>query len=133
MKRFSLFYVFPCPLGDNSCKIGLTTNARMRLDVYGMSYSNRKHTACFESVYYGSPTAIINLEAAVKTHFYDYIEPSSGRTEWVLDHSLRTVDHQVQNIINGHRFKIKKIPQQLLPVTVHNLNNVLEFIQKTSN
>jgi len=133
MKRFSLFYIFPCPLGDNSCKIGLTTNARIRLEVYGMSYSNRKHTASFDSIYYGSPTAIINLEAAVKTHFYDYIEPSGGRTEWVLDHSLSTVDQQVQNIINGHRFKIKKLPQHLLPLTLHNLNEAIDFIQKTPN
>jgi len=105
----------------------------MRLDVYGMSYSNRKYIARFDSVYYGSPIAVTNLEAAVKTHFYDYIESATGRTEWVLDHSLNAIEQQVQNIVNGHRFKVKKLPQHLLPVTVHNLNEVIEFIQKTLN
>ena len=123
-----IFYGFPCPILGKDTKFGITGNARMRLAVYGMSYSSRAHRAQFGFGYYGSSRAIEKLEIEVKKYFDDFIDPAEGRTEWVKNHTLTEIETKVDEIIKGHRFKIKKLPPNLLPITEKNLNEVHEYI-----
>lgn len=126
MKKF--LYVFPDPMGDTMCKIGITGNARMRLSVYGMSYSNRKYQARFQLAYWGSAKAIESLEIVLKTRYDEHIEPSEGRTEWIRDHTMEQLEKDIDAVIEGHKFKVQKLPPELLPMTLDNLPEIKQHM-----
>lgn len=127
-----MLYVFPDPMGDTMCKIGITGNARMRLSVYGMSYSNRKYQARFQVVYWGSAKAIESLESVLKTRYDEHIEPSEGRTEWIRDHTMEQLEKDIDAVIDGHKFKVYKLPPDLLPLTLDNLATVKQYIEESA-
>lgn len=127
-----IFYVFPDPLGDTMCKIGITGNARMRLSVYGMSYSNRRYQARFQLAYHGSANAIESLERVLKTRYDEHIEPAEGRTEWIRDHNMEQMEKDIDAVIEGHKYKVFKLPPDLLPMTLDNLSLVMQHIEDSN-
>ncbi len=124
-----LFYAFGDPMGANDSKVGVTGHPEVRLGVYQNSYSRNSHTACFDLVYYGPPKAIDNLERAVKKHFnWDIERDGRGHSEWVSNHSPKDIEAKVDEIINGYKFLVTKVPAQFLPLTVDNLDEFYSWL-----
>ncbi len=129
-----LFYIFKDPLGSLDSKVGITGHPQVRLGVYQNSYSKKSHTACFDVVYIGPARAIANLEKAVKQEFdWDIQMDGRGHSEWVSQ-TYTTIESKIDELINGYKFKITKVPKKFLPLTVDNLENFLEnHIDKTKS
>jgi len=114
MKGQKLFYIFKDPMGSLDSKVGITGNPEVRLGVYQNSYSKRSHTACFDVVYIGPARAIANLEKAVKQEFdWDIERDGRGHSEWVSQ-TYTTIESKVDEIIEGYKFKIVKVPKKFL-------------------
>lgn len=124
MNGQKLFYVFKDPMGSLDSKVGITGNPAVRLGVYQNSYSKKSHTACFNVVYIGPKGAIEKLEKEVKQEFNWEIElDGRGHSEWVSQ-TYSTIETKIDEIIEGHRFKVTKVPERYLPLTVDNLNDL---------
>lgn len=133
MNNFKLFYIFKDPLGSLDSKVGITGSPDVRLGVYQNSYSKKSHTACFDIVYFGPGRAINLLEKNVKQKFdWDIQMDGRGHSEWVSQ-SYSTIESEIDKIIDGHKYKINKVPKKFLPLTVDNLENFLEWLDKTKN
>jgi hypothetical protein len=130
MNGQKLFYVFKDPMGSLDSKVGITGNPSVRLGVYQNSYSKKSHTACFDVVYVGPARAIANLEKAVKQKFdWDIERDGRGHSEWVSQ-TYSTIESEVDDIINGYQFKVRKLPKKYLPLTVDNLSNISAEVDK---
>ena len=130
MNGQKLFYVFKDPMGSLDSKVGITGNPTVRLGVYQNSYSKKSHTACFDVVYIGPARAIANLEKAVKQKFdWDIERDGRGHSEWVSQ-TYTTIESEVDEIINGYQFKVRKLPKKYLPLTVDNLSTLLAEVDK---
>jgi hypothetical protein len=116
------FYLFKDPLGTNAVKQGITGSWEPRLGVYQNSYSRKSHTACFNAVWVGGDTAINELEKVVKREYNRDIEMSGwGHSEWIDNHSLELIEAKVDEIIKGYCYKIVKVDQKFLPLTIDNM------------
>jgi hypothetical protein len=125
MNNQKLFYIFKDPIGSLDSKVGITGSPEVRLGVYQNSYSKKSHTACFDVVYIGPARAIANLEKAVKQVFdWDIQMDGRGHSEWVSQ-TYTTIEFKIDELIDGYKFKIKKVPRKYLPLTVDNLNKFL--------
>lgn len=126
MKGQKLFYIFKDPMGAPDSKIGITGNPYVRLGVYQNSFSRRSHVACFDVVYIGPARAVNNLEKAVKIELdWDIEMDGRGHSEWV-SRDYRDIERQIDEIIEGYKFKVSKIPKKFLPITVDNLKEFLD-------
>lgn len=126
MDDWKLFYVFKDPMGSIDSKIGITGHPAVRLGVYQNSYSRKSHIACFDVVYIGPSRAVANLEKAVKQTFDWSIERDGrGASEWVSQ-TYGTIESKIDELINGYKFKITKVPKKFLPLTVDNLDRFLK-------
>jgi hypothetical protein len=120
-----LFYIFKDPMGASECKIGVTQKPKVRLGSYQNSYSKKSHIACFDRVYIGPARAIDLLERAVKQHYNWQIERDGrGFSEWVSVDYLEA-EKQIDQIIDGYKFKIKKVPLKCMPVTADTVDDIL--------
>lgn len=129
MEDQKLFYIFKDPMGSIDSKIGITGHPAVRLGVYQNSYSRKSHVACFDVVYIGPSRAIANLEKAVKQTFDWNIERDGrGHSEWI-SMTYSSIEKRIDEIIDGYKFKITKVPKQYLPLTVDNLENLLTRIK----
>jgi nitroimidazol reductase NimA-like FMN-containing flavoprotein (pyridoxamine 5'-phosphate oxidase superfamily) len=127
MNGKKLCYIFKDPMGSLDSKVGITGNPEVRLGVYQNSYSKKSHTACFDVVYFGPARAIANLEKAVKQTLDMDIElDGRGHSEWVSQ-TYTTIESKIDEIIDGYKFKVEKIDSKFLPLTVDNLQEVLDF------
>ena len=121
MNGQKLFYIFKDPMGSLDSKVGITGSPEVRLGVYQNSYSKRSHTACFDVVYIGPARAIANLEKAVKQEFdWDIQMDGRGHSEWVSQ-TYTTIETKIDQIIDGYKFKVTKVPKKYLPLTVDNI------------
>lgn len=126
MNGQKLFYIFKDPMGSLDSKVGITGSPEVRLGVYQNSYSRKSHTACFDVVYIGPARVIGNLEKAAKQQFsWDIDRDGRGHTEWVSQ-IYTTIETSVDEIIEGYRFKVKKIPKKYLPLTADNMQSLRE-------
>lgn len=113
-------------MGSPDSKIGITGHPSVRLGVYQNSYSRKSHVACFDRVYVGPERAIAALEKAVKQEFNWNIERDGrGHSEWISE-TYTTIETKIDEIIDGYKFKIQKVPKKYLPLTVDNLDNMLK-------
>lgn len=133
MKRSKLLYAFACPMskytGINAVKTGVTSHYEVRLGVYQNSYSQDNHIAGFDLVYYGPSRAIDSLEKEIKKHLDWKIERDGrGGSEWIGNITINEVASHIDRLIEGNRFKIKKIESKLLPFTVHNGKEILNEV-----
>jgi hypothetical protein len=112
-------------MGSSDSKVGITGSPAVRLGVYQNSYSKKSHTACFDVVYIGPARVIGNLEKAAKQEFsWDIDRDGRGHTEWVSQ-TYTTIETAVDDIIDGYKFKVRKVPKKFLPVTVDNIEAML--------
>lgn len=130
MIKNKLFYIFKDPMGAFESKIGITGHPVIRLGVYQNSYSKKSHSACFDIVYVGPALAIKSLENAVKQSFNWQIERDGrGSSEWVNeDH--KAIETKIDELIDGYKFKIAKVPKKFLPLTVDNYAKFEEYLKK---
>jgi hypothetical protein len=127
MQNQKLFYIFKDPMGSIESKIGITGHPAVRLGVYQNSYSRKSHVACFDTVYVGPARAIAALEKAVKQQFDWNIERDGrGASEWIAQ-TYKTIESQIDELIDGYKFKIQKVPKRHLPLTVDNLDAFKEI------
>ena len=130
MNGQKLFYIFKDPMGSLDSKVGITGHPAVRLGVYQNSFSKKSHTACFDVVYVGPARAIGNLEKAVKQEFdWDIQMDGRGHSEWVSQ-TCDTIETKIDDLIEGYRFKITKLPKRFMPLTVDNLDKVLDYIKE---
>lgn len=128
MKGKKLFYIFKDPFGAEESKVGITGKADVRLGVYQNSYSRKSHVACFDVVYVGPARAVENLEKAAKQEFnWDIEMDGRGHSEWVSD-SWTNIEAKIDDIIDGYKFKVVKVPKRFLPLTVDRLKELDEWI-----
>ena len=126
-----LFYIFKHPMGALDSKVGITGGPAVRLGVYQNSYSKKSHTACFDVVYIGPARVIGNLEKAAKQEFsWDIDRDGRGHSEWVSQ-TYTTIETAIDNIVDGYKFKVTKVPKKYLPLTVDNLDKFLLDFQLT--
>ena len=122
-----ILYIFRDPLGSEESKIGITGHVEVRLGTYQNSYSKTSHTACFDVVYVGPPKAIERLENAVKQTFNWQIERDGrGSSEWINENCIN-IELKIDELIEGYKFKIKKIPKKFLPLTVDNFQKIKDI------
>lgn len=127
----NLLYIFQDPLGSNDSKAGKTSHPDVRLGVYQNSYSARSHLAQFDYAFYGSKKSINNLEKAIKAEFdWDIEQDGRGFSEWISYHTSYEVLEKVKQIIDGYRFKVYMVPSEYLPLTVDNLADFRNFLEK---
>jgi len=125
----SWFYIFQDPMGSDDCKVGITSNPEVRLGQYQNSYSSRSHLAQFDIIYVGESHVIANLEKAVKTLFdWDIEHNGRGFTEWVSHHTAAQIEAIVDEIIDGYKFRVTKISKELMPVNVHNVEEIMLLV-----
>lgn len=129
MDNWKLFYVFQDPLGSSDSKIGITGSPAVRLGVYQNSYSSRSHLAQFDCVYYGEKKTVEHLEKVIK-QVYDWEIERDGRgfSEWIWNQTSKDIEDKIDEVIDGYKFKVKKLPKSLLPVNIENLEEILEHI-----
>jgi hypothetical protein len=121
----NLFYIFKDPFGAPDSKIGITSNPVARLGNYQNSYSRNSHVACFDIAYIGTARIISKLENTVKKEFnWDIERDGRGHSEWISQ-THTALETAIDSIIDGYKFKVKKIPKRFLPLTVDNLENFL--------
>jgi hypothetical protein len=122
-----LFYIFDDPLGAKDAKIGITGHPAVRLGVYQNSYSRNSHVACFNVAYIGPAKAIASLEKAVKQQFnWDIERDGRGASEWISGQDSAEIEIKIDSIIDGYKFKIEKISNDFLPLTVDLLDDLKE-------
>ena len=130
MKGYKILYGFNDPLGAPDCKAGITGNAPVRWGVYQNSYSKNSHTACFNIAYFGPARAIENLEKAIKQVFDWSIERDGrGHSEWISGHTTNMLETEIDKIINGYKFKVQKVDISLLPLSLDNYQDFLEYYE----
>jgi hypothetical protein len=113
-------------MGSLDSKVGITGNPAVRLGVYQNSYSKKSHTACFDVVYIGPARVIGNLEKAAKQEFsWDIDRDGRGHSEWISQ-TYTTIEKAIDNIVDGYKFKVTKVPKKYLPLTVDNLKTLLD-------
>jgi hypothetical protein len=118
-------------MGSLDSKVGITGNPTVRLGVYQNSYSKRSHTACFDVVYIGPARAIANLEKAVKQELdLDIERDGRGHSEWV-SMEAKVIETKIDEIIDGYKFKVTKVPKKYLPLNVDNFNEFKNLLDKT--
>ena len=117
-------------MGSIDSKVGITGNPEVRLGVYQNSYSHKSHTACFDVVYIGPSRVIGKLEEAVKKKFsWDIDKDGRGHSEWISQ-THTTLETAVDQIINGYKFKVVKLPKKFLPLTADKIENMLASLFK---
>lgn len=125
MKDRKLFYGFRCPMGARDCKIGITGHPEVRLGGYQNSYSRNSHVACFDTLYIGPQRAVNNLEKVIKQKYDWQIERDGrGASEWVSNIDIVGIESMVDELIDGYKFKIEKVPAEFLPLTVDNISDL---------
>lgn len=120
-------------MGSIDSKVGITGSPEVRLGVYQNSYSRKSHTACFDVVYIGPARVIGKLEEAVKKEFnWDIDRDGRGHSEWISQ-TYTTLEAAVDQIIDGYKFKVVKVPKKFLPLTVDNIDAMLAHFNLQSN
>lgn len=115
------------PFGGPAAKIGKTKHFDVRLGVYQNSYSSRSHVAQFAYVWIGDKLVIDRLEAELKKEFDWEIElDGRGHSEWMQDIDIDEVVQKIQQMIDDYRFKVIRVDQRFLPLTIHNLDAFLK-------
>lgn len=115
------------PFGGPDAKIGKTGSFADRLGTYQNSYSSRSHVACFDYVWVGDKIAIDRLESVLKKEFDWEIElDGRGHSEWLQDIDIDDVIQKIQQTIDDYRFKVRRVDQKFLPLTIYNLDEFLE-------
>ncbi len=129
MNGNKLFYAFGCPMGAPDSKIGITGHPEVRLGVYQNSYSRNSHTACFNIAYIGEARAVNHLEKAVKKQFnWDIERDGRGHSEWISNQTVLDIESKIDELIDGYKFKVKKVPKRFLPLTVENMEKFLKEV-----
>ena len=115
-------------MGSIDSKIGITGSPAVRLGVYQNSYSRKSHIACFDVVYIGPARVIGNLERSVKQEFnWDIDRDGRGHSEWISK-THTALETKIDQLIEGYRFKVSKVPKKYLPLTADNLERFLSEI-----
>jgi len=114
-------------MGASDSKVGITGNPKVRLGVYQNSYSRKSHTACFDVVYIGPSRVIGKLEEAVKKEFnWDIDRDGRGHSEWISQ-AYTTIEAAVDQIIDGYKFKVVKVPKKFLPLTADDIDSIITY------
>ncbi len=127
-----MLYAFLCPFGTKNTKIGVSLRIYERLGTYQNSYSAEGHIAGFDIAWVGKDRHIDRLEKELKNVFNKNIaDDTRGFSEWVSGYTPDDVAAKVEELIDGFglRHHIKRIGAEDLPVTVYNLDEVLEKYQ----
>lgn len=133
MNNLKLLYIFKDPMGSIDSKVGITGHPAVRLGSYQNSYSRKSHIACFDVVYIGPSRAINNLENIVKQKFdWDIERDGRGASEWISK-TFSSIEEEVDNLIQGYKFKIVKVKKRFLPLTVDNLDQLLNDISSNKD
>jgi len=119
-----LLYLMSPPDDGKDVKIGITTlnTAEARLGTYQNALGPRflcKWWRCWV----GQGGEIARLERELKKHYrHNILNEGSGYTEWVSDLTWQDVVPTVEEMIDGHRFKVSPVPDLFLPLSSRNLD-----------
>ena len=126
-----LLYLMPPPDQGIDVKIGITTlsKAEVRLGTYQNALGPR-YLCSWTRCWVGDGDEISRLERVLKQHYKkDILNEGRGYTEWVSGLSWQDVVPVVEDMIQGHRFKIDPVPDQFLPLNSHNLDSYRDTLK----
>jgi hypothetical protein len=130
MSNLKLLYLMTPPDGGVDVKIGITAleKADSRLGNYQNSLGPR-FTCKWVRCWVGDGSEIVRLEKVLKRHYKNNIINSGrGHTEWIADIFWTEIEPVVNETIEGHRFKVKPVEKQFLPLSMKNLNSLRENV-----
>lgn len=114
-----ILYGFADPMGAPDSKVGITGHWEVRQGVYQNSISRNSHIFRFDIAYTGPAKAIDRLEGILKQEYNWQIERDGrGASEWLANISPKDIENKIDELIEGYRFKIVKVPKRYLPLTV---------------
>lgn len=71
----------------------------------------------------GPGPEIQRLERELKKHYrHQILNEGLGYTEWVSGLTWEDVVPMVQDMIEGHRFKVEPVPMEFMPLSSRNLD-----------
>lgn len=77
--------------------------------------------------YWGGKNAVGNLESAIKREYDWSIDMGGqGMTEWIGNQNVDDIVDKIDRLIEGYKFKVYKMPKDLLPITVENIDKVID-------
>jgi hypothetical protein len=114
-------YVFQDPFGVDDCKIGITSNPKVRLAAYQSGYSTKSHKARFDYVWEGPPSQIDRLESVLKERYdWDIDSKDAGQSEWITGVTPESLIPIINEVIDGWKFHIKPVEMDL-PITTDDI------------
>ena len=125
MSETKLLYLMAPPDGGADVKIGITTlsKAEVRLGTY-QNASGPRMLCQWQRCWVGPQGEIERLEHVLKKHFKnDILNEGRGYTEWVSGKTWQDVVPVVEDMIEGHRFKVDPVPAEHLPLSSRNLDS----------
>lgn len=114
-----ILYGFADPMGAPDSKVGITGHWEVRQGVYQNSISRNSHIFRFDIAYTGPAKPIDRLESILKQEYNWQIERDGrGASEWLANTTPTDIEKKIDELIEGYRFKIVKVPKRYLPLTV---------------
>lgn len=131
MSDIKLLYLMAPADGGVDTKIGITTlsKAEVRLGTYQNGLGPR-FLAQWQRCWVGPGPEIERLERVLKQHYKDMIlNEGRGYTEWVSGLVWQDIVPMVEEMIDGHKFKVDVLPNEFLPLSSLNLNDYRSSIK----
>lgn len=130
MSDLSLLYLMIPPDNGVDVKVGITEfkNADSRFGNYQNSTGPRFLTK-WVRCWIGDSKEIGRLEAVIKRHYKNFIvNEGRGHTEWISTKWWNEVEAEVNDSIEGYRFKVKAIEEEFLPLSMENLDSFKKHV-----
>lgn len=124
MSEDKLLYLMCPPYGEEDTKVGITTlsKAEVRLGTY-QNALGPKLLCQWQRCWVGPGPEIERLERVLKQYYkQEILNEGRGYTEWVSGQTWRDIEPVVEDMIEGHRFKVERLPQEFLPLSSRNLD-----------
>jgi hypothetical protein len=118
-----LFYLMSPPDSGIDTKAGITTlsKAHVRLGTYQNALGPR-FKCNWQHCWVGDGGEIQRLEREVKKYYKKMIlNEGAGYTEWISGIHWYEMITVVEEIIEGHRFKVESVPLEFLPLNSESL------------
>jgi len=121
-----LLYLMPDPHSQSWVKVGKTKLPTFQMRIGNYQQGNGpNYTVTWPYCWIGDLKVIDKLELEIKKLF-DRNRPLRGRgyTEWVEGYSIVTIRPVIQDIIDGYGYLALPVDDDLLPITVDNVDDV---------
>lgn len=131
-----LLYLMNNPHGGNSVKVGSSGLSKYQTRIGNYQQGNGPdYLVTWPICYIGEQSVINRLEERIKDSLeHDRLESRLG--EWYDNHTAETIAPKIEAIIDGNRFKVRKVDSKFLPIAYEigwkTQKKMVEYYQKPS-